>query len=118
MEVPRLGVKLELQLQVYTTATATGDPYRVCDLHYSSWQCQILNQLSKAWDRTHILLHTSWVHNLLTHNGNSISVFFLSFPFFFSFLWPLLKDHFVGVPIVAQGLTNPTRNHEVVGFRF
>ena len=26
MEVPRLGVKLELQLPVYTTATAMQDP--------------------------------------------------------------------------------------------
>ena len=26
MEVPRLGVKLELQLSVYTTATTTLDP--------------------------------------------------------------------------------------------
>ena len=26
MEVPRLGVKLELQLPAYTTATATWDP--------------------------------------------------------------------------------------------
>ena len=26
-EVPRLGVKLELQLQAYTTATATWDPF-------------------------------------------------------------------------------------------
>ena len=30
MEVPRLGVKSELL--VYTTATATWDPSRVCDL--------------------------------------------------------------------------------------
>ena len=27
MEVPRLGVELELQLLAYTTATATQDPY-------------------------------------------------------------------------------------------
>ena len=29
MEVPRLGVKLELPLPVYTTATATWDPSRI-----------------------------------------------------------------------------------------
>ena len=29
MEVPRLGVELELQLLIYATATATGDPSRM-----------------------------------------------------------------------------------------
>ena len=48
MEVPRLGVELELQLLVYTTATAMQDPSCVCDLHYSSQQRQNLNPLSKA----------------------------------------------------------------------
>ena len=43
MEVPRLGVKLKLQLPAYTTATATPDPSCICDLHHhSSQQCQIL----------------------------------------------------------------------------
>ena len=41
MEVPRLGVKSELQLQAYTTATATLDPSRVCNLHHSSRKCQL-----------------------------------------------------------------------------
>ena len=31
VEVPRLGVKSELQLPAYTTATATADMSRVCD---------------------------------------------------------------------------------------
>ena len=48
MEVPRLGVKLELSLPAYTAATATQDPNLVCDLHHSSRQCRILNPLSKA----------------------------------------------------------------------
>ena len=52
MEVPRLVVELELQLLAYTTATATPDPSRVCDLHHSSWQRQIVNPLSKARDQT------------------------------------------------------------------
>ena len=33
-------------------ATATPDLSCVCDLHHSSWQCWILNPLSKARDRT------------------------------------------------------------------
>ena len=36
MEVPRLGVSLELQLLDYATATATCDPSCVCNLHHSS----------------------------------------------------------------------------------
>ena len=36
MQVPRLGGQLELQLPAYTTATATQDSSRICDLHHSS----------------------------------------------------------------------------------
>ena len=50
MEFPRLGVKLELQLLAYTTATAMPDLSHVCDLHHSSWQHWILNPLSEARD--------------------------------------------------------------------
>ena len=50
MEVPRLGVKLELQLLAYTTATATLDLTCSSDLHCSFWQCWILNPLSKTKD--------------------------------------------------------------------
>ena len=52
MDVPKLGVELELQLPVYTTAIATQDPSHVCGLPHSSWQCRILNPLSKARDGT------------------------------------------------------------------
>ena len=58
MEVPRLGVESELQLPAYTTATAMRDASHICDLHHNSLQCWILNPLSKAWDRTHILTDT------------------------------------------------------------
>ena len=77
MEVPRLWVKLELQLLAYTTAMTTWDPSCTCDLHHSSRQCQILNPLSKARDWTHILMDTSqvgWL--LLSHSGNSEIFFF------------------------------------------
>ena len=46
MEVPRLGVTLELQQLACATATGTPDPRHVCDLHRSSWQCRILNPLT------------------------------------------------------------------------
>ena len=46
-EVPRLGVKLELQPPAYTTATAMSFLSCICNLHHSS---QILNPLSEARD--------------------------------------------------------------------
>ena len=61
LEVPRLGVELELQLLAYAITTATPDPRCVCDLHHSSWQCQILDPLSKARDRTSGLMDTSQI---------------------------------------------------------
>ena len=62
MEVPKLGIKSELQLLAYTTVTAMQDPSLVCNLHHSSWQCPILNPLRKARDPIRILMDTSWVH--------------------------------------------------------
>ena len=61
MEVPRLGVKSELQLPAYTTGTARHDPSHLFKLHPSSQQHQILNPLSGARDRTCILMDTSGV---------------------------------------------------------
>ena len=59
MEIPRLGVELELQLPIYTTATAMRDLSLVCDPHHSSWQCRILNSLSEARDGTQVLMDIS-----------------------------------------------------------
>ena len=59
MEVPRLGIELELQLLAYPTATR--DPSHVCDLHHSSQQCQILYPLSEARDRTSILMNAGQI---------------------------------------------------------
>ena len=63
MEVPRLGVELELQLLAYTTATATWAPSRIFDQHHDSWQRQILNPLIEASDQTCSLMDTSWFVN-------------------------------------------------------
>ena len=52
MEVPRLGVKSDLEPPAYTAATAMQDLSRICDLHHSSWQRQTLNPLSEARDPT------------------------------------------------------------------
>jgi len=61
MEVPRLGVELELQLPASITATATQDPSRICNLHHSSWRRRILNPLSEARDQTYVLMDASQI---------------------------------------------------------
>ena len=61
MEVPRLGVESELLPMAFTTIAASPDLSRVCDLHHSSWQHQILNPLGEARGQTHNLLDASRV---------------------------------------------------------
>ena len=48
MEVPRLEVKMELQLPAYTTGRATEDLSHRCGLYHSSRQCWMLSPLSGA----------------------------------------------------------------------
>ena len=116
MEVLKLGVELELQLPAYTTATATPDLSHICDLYHSSWQCQILNQLSETMDCTRVLMNTSQVLNLLSHNGYSHRIIFIhSSGQLVCFPVLAVVNSAAGVPVVAQWLMNPTRNHEVSG---
>ena len=70
MVIPRLGAKSELQLPAYTTAIATPDLSRTCDLHCSSGECQIINPLSEARDRTLNLMVPSRIH--FCNNRNSV----------------------------------------------
>ena len=60
MEVPRLGVELELQPLAYASAIAIRDLSYVWDLHHRS-QCWIPDPLSKARDWTYILMDSSQV---------------------------------------------------------
>ena len=62
MEVPRLGIQSELHLLAYTTATATSDLSRICNLHHRSRQCQTLNPLREAGDRTRNLMAPGQIH--------------------------------------------------------
>ena len=62
MEVPRIGVKSELQLLAYTTTIATLDLSHVCNLHHGSQQLQIPDPLSEARNLAQILMDTSRVH--------------------------------------------------------
>ena len=78
MEVPRLGVDLELQLPVYATATAMPDPSHVCDLQHSSWQCQsLINPLSDARNQTHNLIVPSQIRFLCATMGTPITYILL-----------------------------------------
>ena len=62
LEVPRLGVNRSCSCQLAdVTATATTDPSRVCNLHHSSQQCQILNPGSEARDQTRVLMDSSQI---------------------------------------------------------
>ena len=58
MEVPRVGVKLELQLPAYTTATATLHP-------------------SHGGDQHHILMDTSWICFRYTTTETPIKYFLM-----------------------------------------
>ena len=48
MEVPRLGVKSELQLPAYATSTATPDLSCICDLCHSLWKHWMVNPLRET----------------------------------------------------------------------
>ena len=76
MEGPRLRVESELQLRAYTAATATPDLCRVRGLQHSSQHRQTLSPLSEARDGTRVLMDSSRVLNLLSHNGNSSVITF------------------------------------------
>ena len=73
MEVPRLGEESELQLQAYATATAMPDLSCTGSLRRSSGQHWILNPLREGRDQTHTLRESSWVLNLLSQSGNSMT---------------------------------------------
>ena len=69
MEVPRLSIESELQLLAHSTATwdqAVSAAYATGHGNIGS-----LYPLSKAKDRTQILMDTSQVYNLTSHNRNS-----------------------------------------------
>ena len=68
MDIPRLGVKLELQLLASTTATATPDPKLVACGNTGSSTHRVRPGIKP---RSSQIQH--WVLNPLSHNGNSHS---------------------------------------------
>ena len=77
MEVPRLGVKSELQLLAYSTATATWDSSHIWDPHHSSQQCRIPKPLSEGSSWTLILADTSQIRFCWATMGTPRSIYFL-----------------------------------------
>ena len=82
MEIPRLGVKLELQLPAYTTAKATGDPNHICDLHCSSGQCQ--TEPTPSWILVGFITHWDTTGTPKTVSPFTLPWFQLSFQAYFS----------------------------------
>jgi len=73
MEVPRLGVKSDLQPLAFATATAAWHPSCVCNLHHSSQQRLTLKSLSKARDQTCIFMDASQIHFCWATTGTPLS---------------------------------------------
>ena len=73
VEVPRLGVIVELWLPAYARATAMPDPSHTCDLHHSSEQHRILNPLNEAGDRTCNLMVPSRIRLLCATSRTPMS---------------------------------------------
>ena len=64
----QVGAEPELELPPYAIAIAMGDLSSICGPTIAHW---ILNPLREARDQTHILMDTSQVRNLLSHNRKS-----------------------------------------------
>ena len=76
VEIPRLGVQSELQLLVYATTTATQDLSHVYYLHHSLQPCWILNSLSKARDRTCVLMLVRFINHWATTETPDGDIFY------------------------------------------
>ena len=80
IEVPRLGVILELHMPADATAIATQDLSCVCNLYHSSWQCWTLNPLSKTRDWTCNLMVPSLIGFHCTTIGTPLFTIFKFYP--------------------------------------
>ena len=90
MEVPRLGVELELQLSAYTTQQQLEIPAVSATYTTAHSNAGSFNPLSEARDPTYVFMDPSQVHQLLSHEGNS---FFLVI--IFSFYCNVIREYFL-----------------------
>ena len=77
MEVPRLGVKSELQLPPYTIATATRDPSSICNLHTAHGNTGSLTH----WARAGIEPKSLWIPAVSFKRSLFVGVGFEGFVF-------------------------------------
>ena len=116
MEVPRLGVKLELW--ALATATAIWDPSRVCDLHYSPRQHWILNPLNEARDWNCVLMDTSQIHFCWAMTGTLCLIWYshsLScFPWLNAYMIYIFYSYTSNLPVLLY-IKWVTCRHHIVG---
>ena len=98
MEVPGLGVKLELQLQACPTAIAALELSCICDLwlQLMAMPDPQTTEQGQGWN-LHPQGHSIRVLNLQSHSGNSCKkkVFFFKLNVFFFVVFILVKDNFI-----------------------
>ena len=87
MEIPRIGVELELQMPAYATVTATRDPSCISNLYHSSQQCWIPDPLNKAMDWTCILMDTSLIHFHWSTMGTPCFVYIHSLKYIYVYIY-------------------------------
>ena len=104
MEVPRWGVKSEVQLLAYTTATAMPESSHICYLNHRWWQCRILKLIewgkgSNLYPHGYIINHFTCFSSILniTFNHQNISErrLMLSFNCKETEIYSLDQDHIV-----------------------
>ena len=105
MEVPRLGVASELQLQACATATAM--PIQAPSVTCATAHSNARSLTHRARDRTLILMDASWILNLLGHNRNSTGDFNVKYNFP---SLPFLTSHIKNFPFFSPGLKTTPSN--------
>ena len=90
-----------LDQPAYTTAPATPDPSRVCDLHHSSRQRRIFNPLSKARDLTWNLMDPSRIRFHCATIGTPEKMEFYNFHRVFMGLDPCLRNINLALTLIS-----------------
>ena len=84
---------------------------RICELYHSSWQCRILNPLSKARNRAFLLRDTSQIRFHWAMTGTLVF-----FPYFIRFgicRWNLLNIDHSSVPSITFSISEWGSTREI-----